>query len=174
MLKSALYTGGKGYNEYLKYFIEDLKVPINNNFLFEVCICACCNHKMDFEMLKFLIEEKICNPKIKNNKNENLLFVVIHNLNRYSSATIEEKVFPVIDYLITKCKLDINEKNIYNETVLCKLLSTDCFDSTETEENKYKTADYLLKNYKVKLDTNSKILLQKNFIPFLKCIYKRS
>ena len=98
--------------------------------------------------------------------------MVIHNLNRYSSATIEEKVFPVIDYLITKCKLDINEKNIYNETVLCKLLSTDCFDSTETEENKYKTADYLLKNYKVKLDTNSKILLQKNFIPFLKCIYK--
>ena len=123
-------------------------------------------------MLKFLIEEKNCNPKIKNNKNENLLFAVIDNLYKYSSAITEEKVFPVIDYLITKCKLDINEKNIYNETVLYKLLSTGCYGSKETEENKYKTADYLLKNYKVKLDTNSKILLQKDFIPFLKCIYK--
>lgn len=172
VLKSALYMGGKGYNEYLKYFFDDLKVPIIDNFLFEVCICVCCNHKMDFEMLKFLIEEKNCNPKIKNNKNENLLFAVIDSLYKYSSATIEEKVFPIIDYLIKKCKLDINEKNIYNESVIYKLLSIGCYGDKEAEDNKYKIADYLLKNYKVKLDKNSKILLQKNFIPFLKCIYK--
>ena len=172
ILKSALYMGGKGYNEYLKYFFDDLKVPITTNFLFEVCICACYNHKGNFEMLKFLIEEKNCNPRIKNNKNENLLFEIIDNLNRYSSETIEEKVFPIIDYLITKYKLDINGKNIYNETVLYKLLSTDCHGSKETKENKYKIADYLLKNYKVKLDKNTKIILQKDFIPFLKYIYK--
>ena len=85
---------------------------------------------------------------------------------------MEEKVFPVIDYLITKCGLDINEKNIYDESVIYKLLSAYCHGNKKTEKNKYKIADYLLKNYKVRLDRNTKILLQKDFIPFLKCIYK--
>ncbi len=171
MLKSALYMGGKGYNEYLKYFFDDLKVPITYNFILEVCRCSL-SSKADFEMLKIFIEEKNFNPKMKNDKEENLLFSLFKDYRFHFLNGIEENIFNLIDYLITKCGLDINEKNIYNETILYKLLSTASHGRKETKENKYKIADYLLKNYKVKLDKNSKILLQKNFIPFLKCIYK--
>ena len=168
MLKSALYMGGKGYNEYLKYFFDDLKVPITYNFILEVCRCSL-SSKADFEMLKIFIEEKNFNPKMKNDKEENLLFSLFKDYRFPFLNGIEENIFNLIDYLITKCGLDINEKNIYNETILYILLSA---GSKETKENKYKIADYLLKNYKVKLDRNTKMLLQKDFISFLKYIYK--
>lgn len=171
ILKSALYMGGKGYNEYLKYFFDDLKIPVTYNFMVEICRCSFFS-KEDFELFKYFVENKGYDPKTKNDKDENLLLVSLKDY-RFPLNKTTENIFPVIDYLITKCKLDVNEENLfYNETVLYALLSIDCRGSKKREKNKYKIVDYLLKNYKVKIDKNSKILLQKNFIPFLKYIYK--
>lgn len=171
ILKSAFYMGGKGYNEYLKYFFDDLKVPVTYNFMVEICRCSFFS-KEDFELFKYFVENKGYDPKTKNDRDENLLLVSFKDYRFPLNKTIEN-VFPVIDYLITKCKLDVNEENLfYNETVLCTLLSIDCRGSKKREKNKYKIVDYLLKNYKVKIDKNSKILLQKDLIPFLKYIYK--
>ena len=126
------------------------------------------------ELLKFLVKEKGFNPKEKNDielfNKENLLFATVKVLHKYSLKKTERKVLPMIKYLVRDCKLDINEKNIYNETFLYKILSITCHNEI-AEKNKYKIIDYLFKNHKIKIDTNTKLLLQKNFIAFLKHIY---
>ena len=106
-------------------------------------------------------------PKIKNDKSENLLFAVVKDLYKYSLEEIEIKFLPMIKYLVMEYKLNINGKNSCKETVLYKILSF-----YNLKEQHCKVADYLLSNFKVKTDTNTKLLLQKNFIPFLKYIYK--
>ena len=169
ILKNSLYNG-EGYNEYLKYFVDELKVPVTYNFIAELCRCSFFSDE-DFELFKCFIENKEFDPKTKNDKNENLLFVTFKDY-KFPSDKTEETFFSVIDYLVTKCKLDINEQNIYNETILYQLLSKDCYNDKNREKNKYKIVDYLFRNYKIKLDTNTKLLLQKNFITFLKSVYK--
>nr|MCR4663570.1 hypothetical protein [Endomicrobiaceae bacterium] len=152
------------------YFVDELKVHITYDFMAELCRCSFFS-KEDFELFKYFIEAKGFNPKTKNDKNENLLFVTFKDY-RFPPKKMEEKTFSVINYLVTKCKLDINEQNIYNETILYQLLSKDFYGNKKEEKNNYKIVDYLLKNFKIKLDTNTKLLLQKNFITFLKSVYK--